>query len=244
MSNEPTNPADDPAFLTEEQKEAGVTLRDHVYDGIREYDQKLPNWWLFTLYIFIVLFVVYWFAYYQIGMFKTDQEEMEMALNSIQIKKDQQVNAILADLDDNAIWQMSQDPAAVDAGRTHYNQFCVVCHAADLSATLNGAPLPGIALNDMEWKYCRKPTDIYNIITKGSPDVTKGMIAWDAALGPKKIVETAAFILSHHDQADPWNPAPDSPDAAAGAAPTPAPETQPPPSPAAPTPPTSAPPTN
>jgi hypothetical protein len=54
------------------------------------------------------------------------------------------------------------------------------------------------------------------------------MIAWDATLSPKKIVEATAFILSHHDQADPWTPAPDSPDAPDGAAP----ETQNPPSPA------------
>jgi cytochrome c oxidase cbb3-type subunit 3 len=229
MSTESTNPSDNPTLLSEEQKRAGVTLRDHVYDGIHEYDQQLPNWWLFTLYIFIVWFVVYWFLYYQVGAFQTDEQRIDAALAIITEAKDAQITAILADLDEEAFWQMSQDPAVVDAGRAHYNQYCVVCHAPDLSAKLNGAPLPGVPLNDMEWKYCRNPIDIFNIVTKGSPDVTKGMIAWDATLGPKKIVETAAFILSYHDQADPWNPAPDSPDAAATTPPAPTPA--PPPAP-------------
>ncbi|MEM8954664.1 MAG: cbb3-type cytochrome c oxidase N-terminal domain-containing protein [Verrucomicrobiota bacterium] len=75
MSAPQSDPTNDPAYLTEDQKKAGVVLREHVYDGIREYDQRLPNWWLFTLYIFIVWFVVFWFAYYQLGMFKTDEQE-------------------------------------------------------------------------------------------------------------------------------------------------------------------------
>ncbi|MEM7146014.1 MAG: cbb3-type cytochrome c oxidase N-terminal domain-containing protein [Verrucomicrobiota bacterium] len=221
MSSPSSDPTNDPAYLTEEQKKAGIVLRDHVYDGIREYDQRLPNWWLFTLYIFVVWFVVFWFAYYQLGMFKTDEEEMDIAIAAIQYKKDKQLNALLADLDEEAIWEMSRDPAAVSAGQTHFNQFCSVCHATDLSATLNGTPLPGVPLDDSQWKYCRKPTDVFNIITKGSPDVTKGMVAWDAILGPKKIAETTAFILSHHEPDSPWEPAPDSPENLEAATPPP-----------------------
>lgn len=37
-----------------------VVLREHEFDGIQEYDQKLPNWWLFTFYIAIVWFLVHW----------------------------------------------------------------------------------------------------------------------------------------------------------------------------------------
>ena len=60
-----------------EELPPGVELRPHVFDGIEEYDQKLPNWWLWTFYGAIILFVVLWFGYYQMGKGMSDEERIK-----------------------------------------------------------------------------------------------------------------------------------------------------------------------
>ena len=65
-------------------KEKGeIILREHEYDGIQEYDQKLPNWWLFTFYGAVVWFVVYWLLYYNTSTFKTDHEKVEAHIAAV-----------------------------------------------------------------------------------------------------------------------------------------------------------------
>lgn len=183
------------------------TLRDHIYDGIQEYDQKLPNWWLFTWYITMVWFVIAWVAYYQLHLGVSEAEQVDGALARIaEIQKKE-----LELISDDKLWTMSKDPKIVSAGAATYNTTCVACHAPDLSAHIAGAKLPGLPLNDQEWKHGGRPLQMLNLVRKGAPDVTKGMPAWEPQLGLERVVEVVAYVLSKHQQGEPATLAADSP---------------------------------
>lgn len=197
---------------------SGPTLRDHIYDGIQEYDQKLPNWWLFTWYICIAWFVIAWVVYYQLRSGDSDIQKIDKAIAVVEASRAKELAAV----DDDKLWAMSKDPAIVAAGQATFTTTCVACHAPDLSAKLGAVKLPGLPLNDQEWKHGNNPTQLLNIVRKGAPDVTKGMPAWEPVLGIKRAIEVLAFILSKHEKGEPFTLAPDSPIRPGGPLPVPA----------------------
>jgi cytochrome c oxidase cbb3-type subunit 3 len=187
-----------PALVDPSELPEGVTLRDHVYDGIQEYDQKLPNWWLATFYGAIIFFVGYWFSFYQLGYAETDHERLEARVRDIRARQAAGFERQLASLSDERFWEMSRDPEVVAAGKASYDSTCIACHGADLSATIAGVKLPGQPLNDAEWKYGHRPMEVFKIVTSGSPDPASGMQAWEPVLGARKVAEVVAYVLSHH----------------------------------------------
>jgi cytochrome c oxidase cbb3-type subunit 3 len=175
-------------------------LRPHVFDGIQEFDQKLPNWWLMTFYIAIAWFVIYWTLYYQVGVFTSDHDRVTSEINAIQLAKNQEMEKMLATLDNKLLWTWSKDPNIQNEGQAIYTRVCSACHAPDLTAKLGGAPLPGLPLNDAEWKYGNQPMDVFRMVSKGSPDKTQAiqMPPWEAVLSPADIAKVSAFVMSHH----------------------------------------------
>src|SRR6478736_2891765 len=101
-SYEPANPAPKPAGDE-------PVLRPHVFDGIQEYDQKLPNWWLMTFYLAILWFVLYWTLYYQAGFLSSDHDRVTAQLQAIQQTKNKELEAMLATLDNKVLWNWSRD---------------------------------------------------------------------------------------------------------------------------------------
>lgn len=180
-------------------------LRPHVFDGIQEYDQKLPNWWLFTFYFTIAWFVIYWFLYYQMGWFTTDHDRVTGEIAKIQTTKAKELESMLAKLDDNVLWDWSRNGTIVAEGKSTYDKYCFTCHAPDLTAMLGGTKLPGLPLHDKEWKYGNNPMALFKMVSKGTPDKTAAvqMPPWEQVLGPSDIAKVVAFVLSHHDQKDP-----------------------------------------
>ena len=175
-------------------------LRTHVFDGIQEFDQRLPNWWLMTFYFAIVWFVLYWTLYYQGGFFSDDHDRVTTELKAIQDVKNKELEKMLTTLDNKVLWTWSQDPVVKNEGQAIYTRICSACHAADLSAKLGGAPLPGLPLNDQEWKYGNQPMDVFRMVSKGSPDKTQAiqMPPWESVLSPSEIAKVSAYVMSHH----------------------------------------------
>lgn len=194
-------------------------LRPHVYDGIQEYDQKLPNWWLFTFYIAIAFFVIYWLAYYQFQLIPTDEDRMHAAMAQIDAARLKQLES----LDDAKLWAMAKDEKAVESGKATYATSCMACHGP----TLAGGPgLPGLSLADEVWKHGGHPTEILKVIRKGSPDVSKGMPAWEPQLGLPRVLEVLAYVLSHHQEGENFKVDPNDKPSWMTAAPAPAPGAQ------------------
>lgn len=202
--NDSPNPQPKRGLFAKEKGE--IIIREHVYDGIEEYDQKLPNWWLFTFYIAIAWFVIHWALYYHTGLLKTDQQKVQERLAAVEQRKAAELEATLATLDDaTLVTQWAGDPAITAAGLATYSTHCVACHAADLSSTMDVAgtkiPLPGRSLVDGEWHYGGKPMDLFKLVREGTPADQPGyngakMQPWGQLLTPKQIAEVVAFVIS------------------------------------------------
>lgn len=171
-------------------------VRPHTFDGIQEYDKRLPNWWLNTLYITIVFWVGYW-AYYEwfhIGL--SGEQTVTQAMAKIDAER-----LAVAPLDDASLWKMSQNPTFVENGKALYVSNCAACHLVSLRGKSENPVAIGPDLTDTAWIYGGKPSEVYDLITKGV--LAKGMPGWGPVLGPRKAGEVTAYIMSKHKEDDP-----------------------------------------
>jgi cytochrome c oxidase cbb3-type subunit III len=187
-------------------KKGEIVVRPHEYDGIQEYDQTLPNWWLFIFYGALIFFPACWLFYYQFGYMRPDGETVDAAMMEVRKVKAKALDEMLARLDDGALVnKWAKDEQTVSNGRETYLANCTACHGQNLSAKMELGdgqliPLPGLPLTDGEWKYGGKPMDIFKLINNGTPADSPGhngakMEAWGQKMSPMKIVELVSFII-------------------------------------------------
>jgi len=161
-------------------------LRHHSYDGIQEYDKRLPNWWLLTFYGAIVFSVIYWLVDQHFPS-STDQSRIEAKMAAIDAAK---LSSSTATLDDAALWKMSRNPVFVDAGKISFETYCASCHNVALTGGI------GPNLVDAVWIHGGKPAEVLATVNTGA--LEKGMPGWGPVIGSQKVAEVTAYIMSHH----------------------------------------------
>lgn len=171
--------------------------RPHTYDGIREYDKRLPNWWLYTLYATILFWIVYWFANQIARIVPSDGANVDAEMSRIAAAK---MASSIDVSNDDKFWEMSQNATFVEAGKAAFQQNCVACHLASMKGKAENPTAIGPNLTDNAWIHGGTPKEIYKTLQQGV--LLKGMPAWEPVLGQKKTAELVAYILSQHKKGE------------------------------------------
>lgn len=167
-------------------------LRSHEFDGIREFDNRLPNWWLWTFYLACIFSVGYWIHYHVLGTGALPAEEyaLEQAAAADAM--------VQTEVTDEGLLALSKEPAAVAAGKEIWKVNCAQCHnrldKPEL-ADIDGIGNIGPNMTDNYWLHGGSPTAMYTTLTKGV--VEKGMPDYFLGiLGPKKCQQVIAYVLT------------------------------------------------
>ena len=174
-------------------------VRPHAYDGIREFDNRLPNWWLFTLYGAILFWIGYWGYFEWFRAAPEGAQRVELAMTRIEAAK-LAASAALA-TNDKSLWAMSRNSVFTEEGRQIFEANCVACHLASLRGKSENPTAIGPDLTDQIWIHGGLPSDVHRTVTQGVPE--KGMPTWGPVLGARRITEVVAYVLSHHREGEP-----------------------------------------
>ncbi len=167
-------------------------LLEHDYDGIREYDNPMPRWWLLILWVSVVWSVVYALNIIPgmgSGPGRTQLYENEMAA-AREKYGDPAAAAAGNAVDDASVLAAAADPVRIESGKQTFTSFCASCHREDAGGSI------GPNLTDEYWINGGRPSQIHGTISNGV--LEKGMPAWSAVLDPDQVLSVAAYVTTMH----------------------------------------------
>ncbi len=170
-----------------DKKTAADDLLDHNYDGIQEFDNPLPRWWLATFYGAIV-FSVFYVGYYHLGPGPSLNEELAQDL--AQVKALEAANRKESPpLSDQELAAAFADPGNLSRGQKIFAEKCLACHGA------KGEGGIGPNLTDAYWINGNSGMAfLMKMVAEGVPD--KGMPPWNTLLDPAEILAVASHVKS------------------------------------------------
>jgi cytochrome c oxidase cbb3-type subunit 3 len=170
--------------MTDEKKPDGRIV--HVYDGdLREEDNQLPLWWLYTLYGAIAFAAFYWYGEHQLKAWAPRDVAFQEEMLAIRMREAKSNGGALPP---EALIALSQAPATVTRGKEVFTTTCAACHRADGGGNI------GPNLTDDHWLHGSKPQNLWSCVHDGV--TAKGMPAWGPQLGDEKVAAVVAYVLT------------------------------------------------
>lgn len=194
------------------KKEIQVETTGHSWDGIEEYNNPLPRWWLYSFYLTIIWAVGYTIAYPAWPLINSATPGLlgysTRAEVAAEIQRFEDANAgLVTQLEQVELAAVSDDPAlhnyAVQGGAAVFRTWCAQCHGSG-AAGVQASGYPNLL--DDDWLWGGAIEDIHFTISNGIRNDSdearySEMPAFgrDEILVEEEINQVVAYVLSLSD---------------------------------------------
>jgi len=168
---------------------AEPVMAGHTYDGIREYDNPMPGWWVWSFWACVVFAPLYMLGVHTFGWIDTYGDDFaERGAQLEAARTDYAANGPSFKTDAGALAEYAADPARATAGAAVFATTCASCHGPE------GGGLIGPNLTDDFWLHGAGPEAVWVSINEGWVD--SGMPAWKDMLPDEDRADLLAFVAS------------------------------------------------
>jgi cytochrome c oxidase cbb3-type subunit III len=195
---------------------------DHDFDGIQEYDNDMPSWWinLFLITVVFALIYVLWYHVTPLGDSSTVKYMKQVDPNYTRLPEDQGINLMdLVFKPEHTVWH---DPHPEVTQATLFSGQSLVAEVEEVPVDTTVVMLTGGAdisagkgvydqycfschgrvgeggigpnLTDEYWLNGGRFADVVHTIKKGVP--LNGMIAWERSINPEQLMQVASYVYT------------------------------------------------
>jgi cytochrome c oxidase cbb3-type subunit 3 len=161
-------------------------LLDHAYDGIEEYDNPLPRWWVLLFWVTIIATPLY-ILYFHFGPGMLSIERYDAQMLEFYDKQAQELLA-LGEVTESTLAGLMGDASMMNGGKKIFQSKCSPCHGVFAEGAI------GPNLTDGHWLHGPQLLDVYRTVREGVPE--KGMVAWDRQLRPAELLAVSSYVGS------------------------------------------------
>jgi cytochrome c oxidase cbb3-type subunit 3 len=161
-------------------------LLEHEYDGIREYDNPMPNWWKWIFWGSFYFTIAYFAHYHLTGNGQSVAESFDAEVAQAREVEAQQLLKGGGPSEEKLLELMGNVGLMADAKQLFVAR-CAQCHGN------NGEGKIGPNLTDTFWLHGDATLmALHSAIANGFPN--KGMPPWSRLMSPVQVMKLAAFV--------------------------------------------------
>jgi cytochrome c oxidase cbb3-type subunit 3 len=163
-------------------------LLEHSYDGIQEFDNPMPRWWVYLFWATIIFSILYFLNVPGFGIGKGRIADYDRDMAAAAAADAKRKAAEPAGASGEQLAAMTKDASVVALGKQVFGQNCAACHRADAGGQI------GPNLADDYWLHGGALEQIHKTVVDGV--LEKGMPPWGKVLKPNQLDAVVAYVYT------------------------------------------------